>query len=129
MNTLTQGFALLAALLHVYIFCMESLWFMQPKIYKSFGATSKEDAESKRLFAFNQGFYNLFLALGIFIGLILIHVDGMAQAANALVLFGCASMALAGLVLVLSAGARMWRPALIQAIFPVLAWGSWWLLG
>ena len=71
MESLFLVFALLAALLHVLIFCMESLWFMQPKIYRRFGAADEAEAQAVRLFAFNQGFYNLFLALGILLGIAL----------------------------------------------------------
>lgn len=125
MNLIAQSFALLAALLHVLIFCMESLWFMQPKVHKRFGAATPADAEARRLFAFNQGFYNLFLALGIFVGLAMLHFGGNAVVGQTLVLFNCACMLGAGIVLFFSAGRQMLRAAVMQGIFPLLAWGSW----
>ena len=128
MNLPAQIFALLAALLHTLIFCLESLWFMRPKVYKRFGASTREDAEAKRLFAFNQGFYNLFLAVGIFAGLALLHSGGSAVVAQTLVLFSCACMLCAGVVLLFSGVRRMLRAALAQALFPLLAWSAWlWL--
>ena len=53
-------FAGLAALLHVYIFTMESLTWTSPRTRATFG-TTPEEAETTKLLAFNQGFYNLFL--------------------------------------------------------------------
>jgi putative membrane protein len=125
LNLATQSFAALAAALHVLIFCMESLWFMRPHIHKRFGAATREDAEARRLFAFNQGFYNLFLALGVFVGLGLIHVGANPVVGATLVLFGCASMLGAAIVLLFSAGRRMLRAAAMQGIFPLLAWICW----
>ena len=125
MNLATQCFALLAAALHVLVFCMESLWFMQPKVHKRFGAATTADAEARRLFAFNQGFYNLFLAIGVFVGLALLHLGGNMIVGETLVLFNCGCMLGAGVVLFFSAGRQMLRAAVIQGIFPLLAWGFW----
>lgn len=124
MNLASQVFAFLAAALHVLIFCLESLWFMRPGVHKRFGAATIADAEARRLFAFNQGFYNLFLAIGIFVGLVLLHV-GNVTVGRTLVLFSCACMLGAGVVLFLSAGRQMLRAAVIQAAFPLLAWIAW----
>lgn len=128
MNLSCQVFALLAAALHVYIFCMESLWFMQPRVHKRFGAATSAAAEATRLFAFNQGFYNLFLAIGIFVGLALLNTGGNLIMGQTLVLFSCASMVAAAVVLLFSAGPRMLRAAVMQGIFPLLAGIAWlWL--
>ncbi len=125
MNLASQAFALLAALLHVYIFCMESLWFMRPAVHRRFGAATVEDAQARRLFAFNQGFYNLFLAIGVIVGLAWPNAGGNSVVGQTLVLFGCACMAGAGAVLLASGGRRMIRAAILQAIFPALAWLGW----
>jgi len=124
-NLASQCFALLAAVLHVLVFCMESVWFMQPRVHKRFGAATTADAEACRLFAFNQGFYNLFLAIGIFVGLGLIHLRGNIIVGQTLVLFNCACMLGAAVVLFFSAGRPMLRAAAIQGIFPILAWLFW----
>ena len=55
-------FTAFAALLHVYIFWMESLAWDGPQARKTFGVPDAE-REATRAFAFNQGFYNLFLAI------------------------------------------------------------------
>src|SRR5690242_4483102 len=62
-------FAGLAALLHVYIWTMESLTWRKPATWKRFGVATQEDAETQALFAFNQGFYNLFLAIIALVGI------------------------------------------------------------
>lgn len=125
MNLASQVFALFAAVLHVLIFCLESLWFMRPSVHKRFGAATTADAEARRLFAFNQGFYNLFLAVGIFVGLALLYVGSNVTIGKTLVLFNCACMVGAGAVLFLSAGPKMLRAAAMQAVFPLLAWIAW----
>ncbi|WP_449374298.1 DUF1304 domain-containing protein [Arthrobacter psychrolactophilus] len=55
-------FAGLAALVHVYIFVLESLRWTADSTRKTFG-TSVADANATKEMAFNQGFYNLFLAV------------------------------------------------------------------
>src|ERR1700731_1728904 len=62
MITAALAFAGLAALLHVYIFTMESLTWTSKRTRAAFGTTAEED-ETTKLLAFNQGFYNLFLAV------------------------------------------------------------------
>ncbi|CAN5841688.1 hypothetical protein BH23ACT12_BH23ACT12_15670 [soil metagenome] len=44
--------ALVAGLLHVVIFCAESLWWQKPAVYRGFLMTA-EQAETTRLLAFN----------------------------------------------------------------------------
>ena len=129
MNIASQIFAGIAAALHVLIFCMESLWFMRPQVYKRFGANSAADAEARRLFAYNQGFYNLFLAIGCGLGLVLLQMPDYVVAGRTLVLFTCASILGAGLVLLYSGGSRMLRAALMQGLPPALAIGLYLALG
>ena len=125
MNLASQILALLAAALHVLFFCMESLWFMQPRVHRRFGAATAADAAAARLFAFNQGFYNLFLATGIVAGVAVLHLGGNAAVGQTLVLFCCTCMLAASLVLVGSAGRRVWRAACIQGLLPLFAWVCW----
>lgn len=105
----------LAGLIHVYIFCMESLLWGRPKTNRTFGM-SPEMAENNRLFAFNQGFYNLFLAAGALGGL----VAGVeSQIGKTLIVFSLGSMFLAAVVLIYS-NPKMLRAALIQGLPPLL---------
>jgi putative membrane protein len=111
-------FAALAAFLHVYIFVMESLTWTSPRTRATFGTTA-EDAETTKLLAFNQGFYNLFLAVVTGIGIASISL-GHKDIGAALILAGVGSMAAAAVVLLLSARDKA-RAALTQGTFPAIA--------
>ncbi|MGB4778849.1 DUF1304 domain-containing protein [Microbacterium sp.] len=115
--------AALAALLHVYIFVMESIQWTQPRTWRRFGVPDQTAADITRPMAYNQGFYNLFLAVGVIIGLALFWVGDVGTTADvagrALVLFGLGSMLAAALVLI-TTGARYLRPALIQGTLPLI---------
>jgi putative membrane protein len=121
-------FASLAALLHVYIFVMESVLWTRPSIWKRFGLKSQQDAETIKPMALNQGFYNLFLSVGVFVGLALLPHPVLHAAGVVLILFACGSMLAASLVLVIS-NRRMFRAALTQGLFPLLAVISLAILG
>ncbi|MDO5753080.1 DUF1304 domain-containing protein [Arthrobacter sp.] len=110
--------AALAALIHVYIFVLESLLWTAPATRKTFGTTEAGAAATREL-AFNQGFYNLFLALVTVAGIIA-GTTGHNGVGAALVLAGCGSMLAAGLVLLISAPKKA-KAALIQLLFPLLA--------
>ena len=110
--------AALAALLHVYIFVMESWTWTSPRTRAAFGTTA-EEAETTKLLAFNQGFYNLFLAIVSGVG-IAAMVMGHKAVGAALVFAGVGSMAAAAVVLLLSARDKA-RAALTQGAFPVIA--------
>lgn len=113
----------LAALLHVYIFVMESIQWTQPRIWRRFGVADQAAAEVTKPMAYNQGFYNLFLAIGAIIGLALFWAGDAGTTADVagrtLVLFSLGSMLAAALVLVTS-GAKYLRPALIQGTLPLI---------
>jgi putative membrane protein len=118
MPILAVVFAVMAALIHVYFFVLESLWFMRPRVYRRFGLRTDEEAETVRNFAYNQGFYNLFLAAGVAIGLALaLPANGDLGAGRAIVYFSCASMVAAGAVLLRFNP----RGAMLQATPPLLA--------
>ena len=70
--------------------------------------------------AFNQGFYNLFLALGAVTGLVLLLTGAAAQAGLGVAAFALVSMVLAATVL-LASNAKMVRAAAIQGLAPLLA--------
>ena len=112
-------FAAIAALIHVYIFVLESLSWTKESTRKVFGVRSAEDAELMKPLAYNQGFYNLFLALGVAAGLAMIGVIGVTQGGFAVTLFALLSMVLAAVVLVTS-NPKAARSALIQGAAPLL---------
>jgi putative membrane protein len=115
--------AALAALLHVYIFVMESVQWTQPRVWKRFGVPDQAAADTTKPMAYNQGFYNLFLAIGAVLGLVLHWAGGddttLRVAGFTLVLFSLGSMLAASLVL-LTSGGKYLRPALIQGTLPLI---------
>ena len=117
--------AIVAALIHVWFFILESLWFARPAVWARFGLTSDEAARTVRSFAFNQGFYNLFLAVGVGIGLVLAGT-GDPVSGRAIVLFACGSMVAAGVVLVLH-NRTFLQAALIQVVPALVAILAVWL--
>jgi len=109
--------AAVAALLHVYIFWLESVaWTGAARAV--FG-TSAEEAEATRELAFNQGFYNLFLAVLIAVGLVL-RATTFDEAGAALLIAGVASMAAAATVLFTSSPDKR-GAALKQGLIPLVA--------
>jgi putative membrane protein len=118
MITAALVFAGLAGLLHVYIFTMESLTWTSRRTRAAFGTTA-EEAETTKLLAFNQGFYNLFLAIVTGIGVAAVMLGDKAIGAS-LLFAGVGSMAAAAIVLLASAPDKV-RAALTQGTFPVIA--------
>lgn len=112
-------FALVAGLLHVYIFSMESITWTRPATWKRFSVTSQTDAETTKPLAYNQGFYNLFLAIGALTGIVLVAL-GHQQVGWTLVFSSCGSMLLAAIVLAVS-GRKYLRAAVLQGTTPLLA--------
>jgi putative membrane protein len=119
MHPIVIAAALLAAALHAWFFVLESLWFMRPSVHRRFGLASEADARIARSFAYNQGFYNLFLAAGA-AGGVAKALLGDPQAGVPVMLFACGSMVAAGVVLV-THNRSYWRPALIQIVPPLVA--------
>jgi len=115
--------AALAALLHVYIFVMESIQWTQPRVWRRFGVADQHAADITKPMAYNQGFYNLFLAIGAVIGLALFWAgdDGSIAevAGRTLTLFALGSMLAASLVLI-TGGAKYLRAAAIQGTLPLI---------
>lgn len=118
MNVVAQVAALIAGLIHIMIFTMESVLFARPAVHGTFGVKAS-DLPAVRPWAFNQGFYNLFLALGALGGLLVVWT-GSDPAGRAVVVFACASMFAAALVL-LASNAKMVRAAAIQGLAPLVA--------
>jgi putative membrane protein len=111
--------AILAALIHIWFFVLESVRFERPAVFARFGLRTAQEAAIVRPMAFNQGFYNLFLALGIAGGLGLAAAGRVAEG-RAIVLFACACMAGAGMVLV-ATNRKFLAAATIQAGPPLVA--------
>lgn len=110
--------AALAAVLHVYVFYLESLAWTSREARRVF-RTTPEEAEQLRLMAFNQGFYNLFLSLLVGIGAV-VYAVGQTTVGLTLLLAGTGSMLAAAVVLGLSSRAHR-RAAVQQGALPLLA--------
>lgn len=116
----------LAALVHVYIFILESVQWTAPRVWRRFGVADQAGADTLRPMAYNQGFYNLFLAVGVALGVVLFWVGGPGTVADVagrtLALFALGSMAAAALVLI-TTGRRYLAAAALQGVVPLIAFG------
>jgi putative membrane protein len=111
-------FAGIAALLHVYIFRLESLAWTAPRTRAVFG-TTPEEAETTKALAVNQGFYNLFLAVVSAVGIVMVLL-GHRSVGAALIFAGVGSMLAAALVLLISSPDKA-RAAVVQGTVPLVA--------
>lgn len=122
MTALALIFAGIAALLHVLFFKLESLDWRKPRTWKTFGLASQADADTTASLAFNQGFYNLFLAIGSAVGIGIIGFsDDHDTMGWTLIVFACGSMLAAAVVLISSGGKSYARAAAIQGVPALLA--------
>jgi putative membrane protein len=97
---------------------MESMLWSAPAVWRRFGFGSQRDADVVRPMAYSQGFYNLFLAGGSVVGLVL-YWTTLRQVGFGLVFFCGVCMVLASLVLV-TTGRRFWAAALLQGALPLV---------
>ncbi|WP_449374731.1 DUF1304 domain-containing protein [Arthrobacter psychrolactophilus] len=111
-------FVAIAALIHVFIFYLESIAWTGDRSRATFGIASREEAEMTKSLAFNQGFYNLFLALAIMVGIIVFAAGNTAVGAT-LIFVGAGSMVAAGVVLLSSSPDKV-SAALKQLVPPLL---------
>ncbi|MBW4031148.1 MAG: DUF1304 domain-containing protein [Acidobacteria bacterium] len=109
-----------AAAIHVLIFALESVLWTRPTTWKRFGLRSQQDADTVRPMAYNQGFYNAFLALGGAASLVMIASANVEREGFTLAIFVCLSMLLASIVLITS-NPRLARAAATQGVAPLLA--------
>ena len=112
--------AVLAALLHLVIFYFESVAWGTPAIWKRFGVRTQDDADTIKPMALNQGYYNLFLAVGALVGVALLLWSDVQVAGYAVALFALFSMVAAAGVLIVS-NPRLARAAFTQGTLPLVA--------
>lgn len=123
MNGVAQGLALTAAAIHVVVGLMESFFLRYPAI-ATFLHQRVEDLPVLRIWTFNQGFYNVFLAAGIVAGVVALHAGDVA-AGRALVTYCCCFMIACSVVLLVSSR-RHWDGTLGQGVIPLLALVAAW---
>ncbi|MET8997693.1 DUF1304 domain-containing protein [Amycolatopsis sp. NPDC004169] len=98
MNIPAQVFALIAAVMHLWMFTMESIRFARPEVHAMFEVRAA-DVDVVRPWAFHQGCYNAFLALQVLAGLIAAD-SGAIAVGRALVSAAGASMLAASVALI-----------------------------
>jgi putative membrane protein len=115
MRTIGLVLAILAGLLHVYIWWIEAVTFERSG-HKVFGVPAA-DVPVARPWAYNQGYYNLFLGIGAVAGAVAALAGTGWGVPWAVLATGC--MVGAALVLVLSDRTKV-RSALVQGTIPAL---------
>ena len=108
----------LAALLHVFIFYLEAFAWASPTARTIFGRATEEELAITRFFAYNQGVYNLMLAIVAGIG-IAMWLAGHHSVGAALMFAGAGSMIIAAAALALKSTAHRGAAAK-QAAFAVI---------
>ena len=108
MSVIAQIAVVLSGLVHVLIFAMESVLFTRVQVYRRF-RTNAGDVAAVRPWAFNQGWYNLFLAAGAIGGTIAVHA-GNATAGRSIALFCAGDQLLKGAALNAVQIAEQWVP-------------------
>lgn len=109
MNVVAQVAAGLAAAVHVLVFVWETLLFERPGVHWGVFKVPTEDVAPVRLWSFNVGLYNLFLASGAVIGLVALNT-GHESIGRALLFYTCGFMVLAGIGLGVSDRLALSRP-------------------
>ena len=109
--------AFLAAALHVFIFYIESFAWTT-RALSVFGM-DRESAEATKEMAFNQGFYNFFLAIEAFAGIAIYYLASRPVGLT-LALFGVGSMLAAALLLFVTSPDKR-SAAIKQGFLPLLA--------
>ena len=119
--SLLNVLAVIMAAIHVYIFCLESILWGKPKTNRVFGVT-EANAQVMRGAMFNQGFYNLFLAIALLMGFIWSSQPDSRIQAQTLKDYAALSVAGAALILWLSEP-KLLRAALVQGLPAAAYWG------
>ena len=109
--------AFLAAALHVFIFYIESFAWTT-RALSVFGM-DRESAEATKEMAFNQGFYNFFLAIEAFAGIAVYYLASRPVGLT-LVLFGVGSMLAAALLLFVTSPNKR-SAAIKQGFLPLIS--------
>ena len=126
MNLVTIIFTVVTVLVHVLVFVIESAFWLRPLVYERVlsklnvpvDASYFEQAQILEVLFFNQGFYNLFVALGGVAGLLLYRA-GKTQEGITLVCY--VSLFALGASVVLASTTIAYPGAVMQGLPPLLA--------
>lgn len=108
----------IAAVLHIFIFYLEVFAWSKPIARKIFGPQSSQELEITSFYAYNQGVYNLALAVVAGVGAAVVPVAAICGLS--LIMAGCGSMTAAAVALGVKS-ARHRGAAIKQGLFPVCA--------
>ncbi len=103
----------ITAILHCLFFKIESIDFMNKQTLKRFGLNDDQGLIVK-VWAFNQGFYNLFLAFGLFFSLFLFSRNNI-ESGKVLAEFILLLITGAGIVLYISSP-KKYSAAILQSL-------------
>ncbi len=117
MPTLSLVLMAVAGAVHVGFFVMESLLWSRPEVHRIFAVRSGE-ADTMRFAMVNLGFYNLFLAVGSFVGVAGSWV--LWDDRDELLVF-CALFMIGAAIVLVGGNRKLWRGALIQGALPAIA--------
>ena len=104
---------------HVYAFLLESIWWKSKRTHKVFGV-SEDDAAAVSGFAYNQGFYTLFLALTSAYGYYLMLSEKTFHFGAGMLCASSIVQAGAGFILFSSGGKKYVIVACMQGLAPLL---------
>jgi putative membrane protein len=94
MNAVAQVFGLLAALIYVLVFPLESFLLRYPAVQK-FLSTPARNVPAVMMWAIPTGFRNLLIGLGVIAGVVAVNT-GYVVVGYTLVIYCCANMVLSG---------------------------------
>ena len=126
MNPITAVFSLVTIATHTLFFIVESFLWLRPAVHErvlgrldsAIDVSLYEQAQILQSLFYNQGFYNLFVALGGVAGWVL-YKKGKTQSGLALITYMCLFAVGAALVLAYSIGS--YSGAAVQGLPPLLA--------
>jgi len=94
MNAVTQIFAVLAALIHIAVFPLESFLLHRPGAQK-FLSTPPQNVPAVMMWAIPTGFRNLLIGLGVVAGVVAANL-GYVVVGYTLVVYCCANIVISG---------------------------------
>jgi uncharacterized membrane protein len=94
MNAVSQLFAVLAALIYIVVFPLESFFLRHPSAQK-FLSTPAQNVPAVMMWAIPTGFRNLLIGLGNIAGVVAVNT-GYLVVGYTLVVYCCANMVLSG---------------------------------
>ena len=100
MNAAAQIFAVLAALIHIAVFPLESFFMHRPGAQK-FLSTPPQNVPAVMMWAIPTGFRNLLIGLGVIAGVLAVNL-GYVVVGYTLVVYCCANMVLGGSTMLLA---------------------------